>query len=104
MAAALNIEATRGEVGALDPRIHTANNLQAEEETAQILRELLEGSQWTTEEGRKRLGELSPRVQDAVSIRSTAQVHGAIKDVLQYILSIMAREMNASKDNPIIFS
>ena len=103
MAAALNIEATRGEVGALDPRIHAANNLQTEEETAQILRELLEGSQWATEEGRKRLGELSPRVQDAVSIRSTAQVHGAIKDVLQYILSIMAREMNASKDNPIIF-
>ena len=103
MAAALNIEATRGEVGALDPRIHAANNLQTEEETAQILRELLEGSQWATEEGRKRLGELSPRVQDAVSIRSTAQVHGAIKDVLQYILSILAREMNASKDNPIIF-
>nr|WP_283247450.1 aromatic amino acid ammonia-lyase [Lederbergia citrea] len=103
MAAALNIEATRGEMNALDPRIHEVNNLQSEQDTARILREFLEGSQWTTDEGRKRLGELKPRVQDAVSIRSTAQVHGAIKDVLQYIQSILDREMNASKDNPLIF-
>ncbi|MEH7342356.1 aromatic amino acid ammonia-lyase [Bacillus sp. JJ1532] len=103
MAAALNIEASRGELNALDPRIHEANNLQAEQETARVLRELLEGSQWTTDEGRKRLGEFSPRVQDAVSIRSTAQVHGAIKDVLQYIQSILDKEMNAAKDNPLIF-
>ncbi|MBS4202095.1 aromatic amino acid lyase [Bacillus sp. FJAT-49732] len=104
MAAAMTIEATRGELDALDPRIHEANNLYTEQETARIIYEFLKGSQWCTAEGRQRLGEFSPRVQDAVSIRSTAQVHGAIKDVLLYVKSILVREMNASKDNPLIFS
>ncbi|MBS4197054.1 HAL/PAL/TAL family ammonia-lyase [Lederbergia citri] len=104
MAAAMTIEATRGELDALDSRIHEANNLFAEQETAQILAEFLKGTEWCTPEGRQRLGEFSPRVQDAVSIRSTAQVHGAIKDVLQYVKSILVREMNASKDNPLIFT
>ncbi|MCR2821694.1 HAL/PAL/TAL family ammonia-lyase [Lederbergia panacisoli] len=104
MAAAMTIEATRGELDALDPRIHSANNLQTEQETAQILRALLTGTEWCTASGRERLGEFSPRVQDAVSIRSTAQVHGAIKDVLLYVKSVFIREMNASKDNPLIFT
>ncbi|MBS4219635.1 aromatic amino acid lyase [Bacillus sp. FJAT-49711] len=103
MAAAMTIEATRGEMDALDPRIHNANNLQTEQETAQILSSLLTGTEWCTSSGRERLGEFSPRVQDAVSIRSTAQIHGAIKDVLQYVKSVFVREMNASKDNPLIF-
>lgn len=103
MSAALNMEAGRAEIASLDPRIHEANNLETEIATAAWIRRLLSGSQWTTDEGRRRLGEQKPRVQDAVSLRSTAQVHGAVKDVLHYIHSILERELNASKDNPLIF-
>lgn len=101
--AALNMEASRSEIASLDPRIHEANNLETEIETAARIRQMLSGSEWTTDEGRRRLGELKPRVQDAVSLRSTAQVHGAVKDVHQYIRTVLQREWNASKDNPLIF-
>lgn len=103
VAVALNLEATRGELAAFDVRTHELNNIDKQKETATFIRNQLEGSEWITPIGRQRLGEMKPRVQDAVSLRSTPQVHGAIKDVLQYVESILAREMNASKDNPLIF-
>lgn len=103
MAAALNMEASRGKITALDQRIHQANNLQTEQRIAKFILNMLKNSEWTTDIGRKRLKENDPRVQDAVSIRSTVQVHGAIKDILNYIKTILEKEINASTDNPLIF-
>lgn len=102
-AAALNLEAVRGETNAFDLRIHEARGVKTQIVSAQNIQRLIEGSRWMTEEGRKRLSEMQPRVQDSVSLRSTCQVHGAVRDVLEYIGSVLQQEMNASTDNPLLF-
>ena len=102
-ALALSMEAFRGEIDALDARIHTARNINGQEQTADRVRQLLSGSNMVG--GRARLlfeGEL-PRVQDPVSFRSSPQIHGAIRDALRYVESILVREINASTDNPLFF-
>ncbi|NGQ93944.1 aromatic amino acid lyase [Brevibacillus sp. SYP-B805] len=104
IALALNLEAMRGEINAFDERIQNARGIPAQIETARQVRALLEGSGWVTDAGRSRLGETKPRVQDAVSFRSSPQVHGAVKDVLHYVETVISREINASTDNPLLFS
>ncbi|WP_018130491.1 HAL/PAL/TAL family ammonia-lyase [Effusibacillus pohliae] len=102
MALSLSLEAMRGELAAYDPRIHAARGIPGQQQSARNVLAMLDGSQWTTEKGRKRLGERFPRVQDAVSLRSSPQVHGGIKDVLHYIETVLERELNASTDNPLL--
>jgi histidine ammonia-lyase len=43
------------------------------------------------------------RVQDAYSLRCMPQVHGAVRDALEYARQIFTREMNSATDNPLIF-
>lgn len=95
IAAALTIEALRGIPDAFDERIHRIRNQRGQILTAANLRKLLRGSEYTT-----RQGEL--RVQDAYSLRCTPQVHGAVKDSLDYIRTKVECELNAVTDNPIV--
>lgn len=44
-----------------------------------------------------------PRVQDAYSLRCAPQVHGASRDALDHVVSVVNRELNAVTDNPLIF-
>ncbi len=44
-----------------------------------------------------------PRVQDAYSLRCAPQVHGASRDALDHVVSVVDRELNAVTDNPLIF-
>ncbi len=44
-----------------------------------------------------------PRVQDAYSLRCAPQVHGASRDALDHVISVVDRELNAVTDNPLIF-
>jgi histidine ammonia-lyase len=104
VALAFTLEAIRGELNAYDPRIHEARGIKAQMQTAAAVRSLVEGSQWMTPEGRAQAGEQQPRVQDAVSLRSSPQIQGAVGDVLRYIESVLVREINASTDNPLLFS
>lgn len=43
------------------------------------------------------------RVQDSYSLRCIPQVHGAILDACKYVHDIVARELNAATDNPLVF-
>ncbi len=43
------------------------------------------------------------RVQDPYSLRCIPQVHGAFKDALAHVGSILGAEMNSVTDNPILF-
>ncbi|MBD3307994.1 histidine ammonia-lyase [candidate division KSB3 bacterium] len=43
------------------------------------------------------------KVQDAYSLRCMPQVHGATKDVLRYVRSVLDIEINSATDNPLIF-
>lgn len=43
------------------------------------------------------------RVQDAYSLRCIPQVHGAIRDAIEYVQSKVEIELNAVTDNPLMF-
>jgi histidine ammonia-lyase len=43
------------------------------------------------------------KVQDPYSLRCVPQVHGAVRDALDYLGGVLAIEMNAATDNPLIF-
>ncbi|MGB8953810.1 MAG: aromatic amino acid ammonia-lyase [Tumebacillaceae bacterium] len=103
VALAFTLEAVRGELHAYDPRIHEARGIESQIQTAAAVRALVDGSEWMTPEGRAQAGERQPRVQDAVSLRSAPQIQGAMGDVLNYIESVLIREINSSTDNPLLF-
>ncbi len=42
-------------------------------------------------------------VQDAYSLRCTPQVHGAARDAIRYVRSVLEVEINSATDNPLIF-
>src|SRR5215207_5131365 len=44
-----------------------------------------------------------PRVQDAYSLRCMPQVHGPVADAIEFAQSLVARELNAATDNPLVF-
>ncbi len=43
------------------------------------------------------------KVQDAYSLRCMPQVHGAVRDALDQLERVLAVEMNAATDNPLVF-
>src|SRR5205823_3432615 len=47
---------------------------------------------------------LCDRVQDAYSLRCAAQVHGACHDAIDYLGRVLAVELNAGTDNPLVFA
>jgi len=92
----LTFQALGGIIDAFDERIHLLRRQTGQIQSAQIIRELLEGSKRITRQGEK-------RVQDAYTLRCVPQVHGASRDALSYVRSALEKEINAVTDNPIIF-
>jgi histidine ammonia-lyase len=43
------------------------------------------------------------KVQDAYSLRCMPQVHGAVRDALGHLAAVLAVELNAATDNPLVF-
>ncbi|MEN3296016.1 MAG: histidine ammonia-lyase [Burkholderiales bacterium] len=109
----LTLEAMRAEMAAYDDRIHQARPHAGQIKTAAVLRKLLAGSTRTTHEARAvQLPEelrrtdipYTPRIQDVYSLRCAPQVYGPVFDALDYIDSIVDKEINSATDNPLIFS
>lgn len=99
-ALALNMEALRGEIDAYDPRVHQARGIAGQIHSAECVRQLVQGSQFL---GNQLLNSGGPRVQDPVSFRSGPQIHGAVRDTLSYVETVLARGLNASTHNPMFF-
>ncbi len=95
--AALSLDALRGTVLAFDDRIHQARPHAGQIQVAANLRHLLAGS-----EIRQSHADCG-RVQDAYSLRCIPQVHGAVRDTLQFCRNTFAIEMNSAVDNPLVF-
>lgn len=93
---ALTVEALMGIVTAFDEKVHKVRAHKGQINTAKNLLKLLEGSKMTTEQG-------EIRVQDAYSLRCIPQIHGASKDIIDYVVDKVEIEMNSSTDNPLIF-
>jgi histidine ammonia-lyase len=96
LACAITSQGLRGITDAYDPRIHALRGQPGQETSAANLLELLAGSRFTTRQGEE-------RVQDAYALRCAPQVHGASRDAIDYVCTVVEREINAVTDNPIIF-
>src|SRR5881275_2158625 len=97
-AAALSLEATRSTPDPFDARIHEARPHPYQQRSAALLRELL-----TDSEIRESHRENDPRVQDAYSLRCTPQVLGAVGEAFAFAERLVATELNAATDNPLVF-
>jgi histidine ammonia-lyase len=94
---AMSLDALHGTDVAFDARIHDARPHAGQMQVAANLRGLLQGSD--IRESHKDCG----RVQDAYSLRCIPQVHGAVRDTLDFCRRTFEVEMNSAVDNPLVF-
>lgn len=94
----LSLEVLLGTRTAFDERLHAVRNQLGQQDVARRIRNLVRDSPMI--DSHIDCG----RVQDAYSLRCIPQVHGASRDALTYVKSILEREMNAVTDNPVVFS
>ncbi len=94
---AMSLDALHGTDVAFDERIHAARPHLGQTKVAARMRVLIQGSQ--IRESHKDCG----RVQDAYSLRCIPQVHGAVRDTLDFCRRTFEIEMNSAVDNPLVF-
>jgi histidine ammonia-lyase len=95
---ALTVDALKGTDVAFDPRIHAARPHPGQGASARNLRKLLAGS--PIRESHRDCG----KVQDAYTLRCMPQVHGAVRDSLEFITRTLSIEINSATDNPMVFA
>src|SRR5689334_9330609 len=95
-ACALSLEALQGSRNSFIPQVHELRPLRGQLASARNILRLLEGSavieahRWCD------------MVQDAYSLRCAPQVHGASRDLLDYVEYTVTTELNAATDNPLV--
>jgi histidine ammonia-lyase len=92
----MSFEGLTAQRAAFDPRIHEVRHQVGQINVAANMRKLLAGSEILD----KAQGD---RVQDAYAVRCVPQLHGAVRDALDYVQDKVARELNAVTDNPLMF-
>ena len=96
IAAGFTLEALQGRLDAFDERVHALRRHPGQCQVAHNIRMLCQGSPLIEEA-------LGKRVQDAYSLRCVPQVHGAIRDSVRHVRTVLETEFNAVTDNPLIF-
>lgn len=97
IAGAVVFEAQLGNPSPFLDEIHQVRPFQGQFETARSIRKLVKDSPlWESHGG-------DEKVQDAYSVRCIPQVHGAVRDTLRYVRSILEIEVNAATENPLVF-
>lgn len=96
VACAQSVEALQGSRTSFLPQIHALRPLRGQIASAANILQLLEGSS-IIESHR-----WCDKVQDAYSLRCAPQVHGASRDLLDYIEYTISVELNAATDNPLV--
>jgi len=116
--AAMTMEALAARADAFREEIHALRHHPGQITTAANLRRLMTGSdlldapyeviplgmggyRWNREMNRIEGGK-AVKPQDSYSIRCVPQVHGAVRDAWAHVDAVMARELNAVTDNPIV--
>ena len=92
--AAMSFEAYDGRVEPFTLAVHTVRPHKGQIDTANKMRELLEGSEMTKQH--------KENVQDPYSFRCIPQVHGTVKDTFEYVSSVIDTEINSATDNPTV--
>ena len=96
-AAALSMEGFRANLSPIDPRVCAARPAPGQEWAARGLRERLAGSS-LTEPGAAR------RLQDPLSFRCAAVIHGALHAALGFLEAAVEPELNGASDNPLVLA
>ena len=92
---AISLEAYDGRIEPFLPQVHAIRAHKGQAETAAAFRKMLEGSSLVSRE--------KVHVQDPYSFRCIPQVHGAVKDTIRYVESVIDTEINSATDNPTVF-
>ncbi len=92
---AMSLEAFDGRIEPFYPQVHQVRAHKGQIDTAARMMELLEGSELIK---RPKI-----HVQDPYSFRCIPQVHGASKDTIRYVKSVIEIEINSATDNPTVF-
>lgn len=93
--ACLSLEAYDGRINPFWESVNVIRRQQGQIETAAFFRENLADSGIMKAEKK--------HVQDPYSFRCIPQVHGASKDTIDHVSTIVEREINAVTDNPTVF-
>ena len=92
---ALSLDAFDGRIESFYDEVHLIRAHRGQLTTARAFRELLEGSEL--------IRRPKKHVQDPYSFRCIPQVHGATKDTIDYVESVLETEINSPTDNPTVF-
>jgi histidine ammonia-lyase len=95
----MSLEAMEGTIVAFDKELIGARPHPGQVAVAAHLCELLDGSEIGASHA-----DSEHRLQDAYSIRCIPQVHGAVRDALDQLGRVLAVEMNAATDNPLVLN
>jgi len=96
LACALSLESLQGSRTSFMPPVHRSRPFKGQGDAAANVWRLLEGSaiieshRWCD------------KVQDAYALRCAPQVHGACRDLLDYVESTVEIELNSATDNPLV--
>jgi histidine ammonia-lyase len=96
IACALSLEALQGSRTSFLPQVHAVRPLRGQVDSAANVLELLEDS--AINEAHR----WCDKVQDAYSLRCAPQVHGASRDLLDYVDYTVSTELNSATDNPLV--
>ncbi|CAN5362704.1 histidine ammonia-lyase [soil metagenome] len=97
LAGAMSVEGLAGSYTPFDARIHDIRRMVGQKHVARQFRALLTDSEI------RRSHEHCDRVQDPYSVRCMPQVYGAVWDTLAHAAGVLALDLNAVSDNPLIF-
>ena len=92
---AMSLDAFDGRIEPFLPLTHLLRPHVGQIETGKAFCELLDGSEL--------ISRPKEHVQDPYSFRCIPQVHGAVKDNIMYVKSVIENEINSATDNPNIF-
>ncbi len=95
MIAAVSLEAFDGRIDPFMDCIQQMRPHKGQIETGEAFRKMLDGSEL--------IKQPKKHVQDPYSFRCIPQVHGASKDAMRYVSSVLLTEINSVTDNPTVF-
>ena len=92
--AVMSLDAYEGRPEPFTPAVHAVRPHKGQSDTAAHIKQLLEGSEL--------IKQPKTYVQDPYSFRCVPQVHGAAKDTINYVKSVIDTEINSATDNPTV--
>lgn len=92
---AISLDSYDGLIEPFMVQVHEIRPHRGQIDTADNFRELLKGSELINRE--------KLHVQDPYSFRCIPQVHGAVKDTVNYVAGVFETEINSVTDNPTVF-